>query len=471
MNLKQLTSLFLILSIFIVSCSAPKTQEQEAKKAKYVFFFIGDGMGIAHRSLTENYLSALKDEISTTQLAMTSLPITGVSTTHAATRRITDSAAAGTALATGSKTSVGTLGLSVNHTDTLLPITYFVQKKGYKTGLVTSVSLNHATPAAFYAHVPTRGEYYKIAQQGAASGIDVFAGGGLKHPKGKDNDQKDAYLIFEEAGYTIVRGKNNIEAIAQTSGMFYLENQRLGPSADMPYAVDYNPNDYTLADFTRKSTQLLDNPNGFFLMVEGGKIDWASHSNDAVGVIHDMIDFDNAVAEALKFYQNHPDETLIIVTADHETGGLSLGYTETKYDGELKLLNNQKASIDVISEHINAVYNQNKTITLQQAIEAGKNHYGLDSLSNNEMEKLQKAVTKMNAHQQEQTEYSGVNTIAFALQEILNHRAGVAWTTLSHTANAVPVYAQGAGAEWFSGNYDNVEIPKKIAKAMGIEMK
>lgn len=87
------------------------------------------------------------------------------------------------------------------------------------------------------------------------------------------------------------------------------------------------------------------------------------------------------------------------------------------------------------------------------------------------MEKLQKAVTKMNAHQQEQTEYSGVNTIAFALQEILNHRAGVAWTTLSHTANAVPVYAQGAGAEWFSGNYDNVEIPKKIAKAMGIEMK
>ena len=216
------------------------------------------------------------------------------------------------------------------------------EQLGMKVGIISSVNLNHATPAAFYAHQASRNSYYEIGLELIDSGFEYFAGGGLKKPTGADKDKEDLYALAKQAGYNVV--KTQAEADKITSGPVIIIDEHLADSDAMAYELDRTDKLWSLADYVEKGIEVLDNDKGFFMMCEGGKIDWACHANDAASTIHDTLALADAVQVAIDFAKEHPDETLILVTGDHETGGLTIGFAGTDYDTYLSLLDSQKIS-------------------------------------------------------------------------------------------------------------------------------
>lgn len=325
-----------------------------AQQAKYVFFFIGDGMGVNQVNTTEMFRAEMEDgRIGTQKLLFGSFPAAGIATSYSASNSVTDSSAGGTALATGSKTYNGAIGVDVNK-EALESVAYQAKKSGKKVGIATTVSVDHATPAAFYAHQPNRNMYYEIALELPKSGFDFFAGAGFLKPS-TTFDKKEApsiYPMIEEAGYAIARGLKEYKEKAATADKMVLLQDEGASASCLPYAIDRKESDLTLAQITESAIDFLtrDNKKGFFLMLEGGKIDWACHSNDPGTVVKEVIDMDNAIRVAYEFYKKHPKETLIVVSADHETGGLGMG-TGT-YTLNLKALDCQKQSVEALSRRI-----------------------------------------------------------------------------------------------------------------------
>lgn len=339
--MKRLTYLMLFMLLAVVA---------QAQQAKYVFYFIGDGMGLNQVNTTEMYLGEKQGRIGTEPLCFASFPVAGMATTFSASNSITDSSAGGTALATGVKTYNGAIGVDANK-ERVMSVAERAKRAGKKVGVTTSVSIDHATPAAFYGHQSDRSMYYEIALQLPEAGFDFYAGSGFLKPA-RTFDKKDApsiYPIFEQAGYTIARGLDEYKAKADDAGKMILMQKEGANSSSLPYAIDRREGDLTLAQITESAIDFLsrDNKKGFFLMVEGGKIDWACHSNDPATMVKEVIDMDNAVRVAYEFYKKHPKETLIVITADHETGGLALG--NSNYTLNLKSLDCQKQSVDLLS--------------------------------------------------------------------------------------------------------------------------
>ena len=183
-----------------------------------------------------------------------------------------------------------------------------------------TVNLNHATPAAFYAHQASRNSYYDIAMELTASNFDYFAGGALLDPTGENEDQTDAYQVAEEAGYKVVKTQAEAESLTAEDGKSIVIAENLADSDSMSYELDVQEAEWELKDYVKKGIDVLDNDNGFFMMVEGGKIDWACHANDAGSTINDTKALSDAVEEAVNFYNEHPDDTLILVTASSKIG-------------------------------------------------------------------------------------------------------------------------------------------------------
>lgn len=230
----------------------------------------------------------------------------------------------------------------------------------------------------------------------------------------------------------------------------------------------------TLSDITRSAINFLtkEPSKGFFLMVEGGKIDWACHSNDAATVFHEVMDLDNAVKVAYEFYAQHPDETLIVITADHETGGIVLGTGAYKLN--LQVLKNQKVSEVGFTRIINGLRAQYKNNVPWEVVKkALKENFGfweqvqLTEKQEARLTKVYEESFKGQNIQLEKSEYSQDEPIAAEAKRIINEIALVGWTSGGHSAGYVPVFAIGAGAELFQGRLDNTEIPMKIAKAAG----
>jgi alkaline phosphatase len=339
----------LIYTLFFVLISVVANGQ-----AKYVFYFIGDGMGVNQVNGTEMYQAELRNgRIGVEPLLFTQFPVATMATTFSATNSVTDSAAAGTALATGKKTYNHAISVGEDK-NAIQTVAEKAKKAGKKVGVTTSVSVDHATPAAFYAHQPDRNMYYEIALDLPKSDFDFYAGGGFLKPT-TSFDKKEApsiFPIFEEAGYTVARGYNDYKAkSAKAEKMILIQEEGANPSC-LPYAIDRKENDLTLAQITESAIDFLTKGKnkGFFLMVEGGKIDWACHANDAATVFNEVKDMDNAIKVAYEFYKKHPKETLIVVTADHETGGIVLG--TGKYELNLKALQSQKHSADGLSQRI-----------------------------------------------------------------------------------------------------------------------
>lgn len=446
-----------------------------AQQAKYVFYFIGDGMGVNQVNGAEMYLAEQEGRIGVKPLLFTTFPAGTMATTFSATNSVTDSSAAGTALATGEKTYNGAVSMD-DDKNVLSTVAERAKKAGRKVGIATSVSVDHATPAAFYAHQPNRSRYYEIALDLPKAGFDFYAGSGFLKPT-TTADKKEApnvFPIIEEAGYTIARGLDEYkEKAADAKKMILIQKEGAEPSC-LPYAIDHEEGDLTLPEITESAVTFLSkgNKKGFFLMVEGGKIDWACHSNDPVTVFEEIIDLDNAVRVAYEFYKKHPKETLIVVTADHETGGMGLGIG--KYELHLKSLLNQKQSQDLLS----------KAITDLRKDKAGKASWNeiKDLLTEKmgfwkelpltwEQEKMLRDEYEQSFVKNkvvfEESLYARTEPLAAAARKVMSQIAMVGWTSSSHTAGYVPVFAIGAGADLFTGKMDNTEIPKRIAKAAG----
>lgn len=443
-------------------------------KAKYVFYFIGDGMGVSHVTLAKLYADSVL--LDSTAMSFTRFPVTSLSTTYAHNRYVTCSAAAGTALSTGTKTSINTIGLTYDRTDTLYSIAKKFKEAGKKVAILTSVSIDHATPAAFYAHVGSRGSYYDIAKQLLKSNYDFFASGGFLEPYGTKTDSNavSVYELGKVRGCQFTSSLTEVDSlVAAGAKSIVYSAPNPAPSSTLQYEIDRSESDISLADITRKAIEVVDNPNGFFIMVEGGKIDWAAHDNDAATVIHEVLAFARAIDVALEFYRKHPHETLIVVTADHETGGLSIGNRENKYDFHVKLLHYQTASEERLHKLIAEFKEQNPKAKFDDLLKFLADKTGLSKdieLNENDIKMLKDAynVAFKGLKSNEKTTYSETDPISKVSIQILNSKAAVGWTSGSHTGQPVPVFAIGSGQQLFVPLLDNTDIPKNIVRAAGI---
>lgn len=450
------------------------TGSMYGQQAKYVFYFIGDGMGVNQVNGTEMYLAEKEGRIGVTPLLFTTFPVAGMATTFSATNSVTDSSAAGTALATGAKTYNGAIGMD-NDKNVLQTVAEQAKKAGKKVGVTSSVSVDHATPAAFYAHQPSRSMYYEIALDLPKAGFDFYAGAGFLKPT-TTADKKEApsiFPIFEESGYTVAKGMDDYQSkVADAQKMVLVQKEGVDPSC-LPYAIDRKEGDLTLTEITESAISFLTKGKnkGFFLMVEGGKIDWACHGNDPATAFEEVIDMDNAIKVAYEFYKKHPKETLIVVTADHETGGLGLG--TAKYELHLKSLINQKQSQDLLSRSITDLRKMRKVILWEEMKNflSEKMGFWKELPVTWEQEKLLRDAYEesfVNKHVVfEESLYAKTEPLAVAAKKVMSEIAMVGWTSTNHTAGYVPVFAVGAGSQLFVGKIDNTEIPKRIAKAAG----
>lgn len=287
---------------------------------RYIFLFLGDGMGPVH---VEAALRAA-ESAGRPPPSFVGFPVKGQASTANALLGITDSAAAATAIATGHKTANGVLSMDITGSKSYETIADIAKRKGMKIGVITNVSLNHATPAAFYAHSNSRARYYDIAIQLAGSDIDFFGGGGLLDQSGSDGKAEDALARARAEGFSVITTKTDFSALAPGTGKVIAISTILDKEKALPYELDRTPEAQTLADFVLKGSQLLEGDQGFFMMVEGGKIDWASHDHRTDRMIPEVFSLGSAVEKALDFLAAHPGQTLIVVTSDHETGGLTL---------------------------------------------------------------------------------------------------------------------------------------------------
>ena len=256
------------------------------KKPKYVFMFIGDGMSYPQFQAASDYLGAVADQDNddildgNKPLNFMNFPVAGSAVTY-------DS--------TGHKTYSGTINMDETMTVKYETIAEKLHDKGYDIGVVSSVNLNHATPAAFYCHQPSRSNYYAIGEEMVASDFDYFAGGALLDPQGKEGDQESIYDKAEKAGYKVVKTQAEAEKVSAKDEKVVIIGEKLADSDSISYENDRASGEWALADYVSKGIEVLsDNDKGFFMMVEGGKIDWACHANDAGSTINDTIDFDTA---------------------------------------------------------------------------------------------------------------------------------------------------------------------------------
>ena len=276
-----------------------------AKAPNYIFFFIGDGMGIAQVTNAQLYNARVLGN--STPLLSTTFPVASMATTHSASSDVTDSAAAGTALSTGHKTVNGMLGVTPDS----VAVTSVAKKlfdAGYGVGIVTSVAIDDATPGAFYAHVPSRSQYYDIGRQLAECGYQFAAGASLRGAFDKQGNPTDLMKYFDEANVSVSYGLDSIDTTAQrllVLSPFHKEKQN-----EIGFTIDSIAGALTLPALTRAGLDQLKrtSPDRFFMMVEGGNIDHAGHGNDGGTILREVINFNQALQEAYDFYLAHPDE-------------------------------------------------------------------------------------------------------------------------------------------------------------------
>jgi len=302
------------------------TQKFKTRKPKNVIMMIGDGMGVAEvfAGLTANGGHLFLDNFKQV----------GFSKTQSSDNYITDSAAGGTALSTGQKTYNGAIGVNTD-TIAIKTILEMAEEKGKATGLVSTSAITHATPASFIAHQGSRGSYEDIAADFMKTDIDVFIGGGYKH-FAQRADKRDLTKELQEKGYQVLRDMDEIAKVksGKLAGLTADEHNDPMPKRKMSLPLS-----------TQTALNILDqNKKGFFIMIEGSQIDWGGHADNTIYIVNEMLDFDQAIGKALEFAAKD-GETLIVVTADHETGGMALlggnmqsgmvkgGYSTTDHTG------------------------------------------------------------------------------------------------------------------------------------------
>lgn len=416
---------------------------------KYIFLFIVDGMSTPQIQAASEALAAENRA----PLSFVDFPVCGFAHTKNVENEVTDSAAAATAISSGVKTINGYLGLDPNG-NRLISIAELLRDMGRKIGILTTVSLDHATPAGFYAHVNSRRTYNDIADDLFASGFDFFAGGGF-------HDTPDAAEHAAENGYALVSSPASAPEDAAQK-LIVSSNLIFGDYGVLP-AIDGGERTHFLRDVTTLAFNRLIGPQGFYLMVEGGRIDYFCHYNDAGSFVAELLDFDEAVAAAIAFYQAHPYETLILVTGDHETGKVS--FTE----GDRTALLKQTISCDECDDTLVVDCVSAKT-PFETALPLFAEAYGLDNLTAEETEYLKVAYAHALkgdlSSDKSNEEYGVYEPITSACARLVAQRAGLVFGSGSHSDLDVPVFALGVGQELFAGEYENTFLHDGILQAI-----
>ena len=472
----------------------------DLESPKYVFLFIGDGMSYPQIQATADYLGALADDDymqaepslddnggavldGPVALNFMNFEAAGSAVTYDSNSFAPDSASTATSISTGHKTYSGSINVDETGTVEYETISEKLHEQlGWEVGVISSVNLNHATPAAFYAHQASRGDYYEIGEELVESGFEYFAGGGLLDPdNGGESD--NLYDLAEEAGYTVSMDYATHDTVTADDKVVLID-EYLADSDAMAYEIDRTDDMWSLADYVEKGIDVLMNDTGFFMMCEGGKIDWACHANDAATTIHDTMAFSDAVQVAIDFAEEHPEETLILVTGDHETGGLTIGFAGTDYDTYLSLLESQTISFTQFDEQYVAEYKANGT-SFEEVLADIEELFGLKTegeegdklvLTEYEIETLRAAYEKSvngtatsSYEQEEYVLYGTYEPLSVTITHIINNKSGVSFTSYSHTGLPVAVFADGVGADEFNGYYDNTDIYNKLADMLGVE--
>lgn len=436
---------------------------------KNVIFYIGDGMAANQRMIPE----AVYDR----KLVMNTLPVVGIYTTYSLNSIVTDSAAAGTALATGHKTKNLYISVGPEKKIAFESLAEAAKRLGKAVGLVTTTRITHATPATFGAHTGNRNLENNIAEQYLTKDFEVWMGGGRRHfipktaanrqdpdkkMKSKRKDERDLLQEFADKGYTILRTKSELLGMTigkETKVFATFTYSHLDYYLDMPEEV---PN---LAQMTEVAIKILkQNPNGFFLMVEGGKIDHAAHANAPVAAVTDTIDLDNAVKLGVDFAQTNPD-TLILVGGDHETGGMSMGYASGYF-----------MKPEIIKEATKTLLGLGYGEVLkapEKAVELFKAATGITDLTEDEIKQIEEAArhTKAGDSYKSPNKTYNPSWFGFAFTNIMSQRARIGWTAYVHTGHPILITAMGQGSEAFDGFYDNTDVAKKVAGLWNVTLK
>ncbi|MGL5390520.1 MAG: alkaline phosphatase [Shewanella sp.] len=394
-------------------------------RPKNIVVMIGDGMGPAYTSAYRYY----QDNPDTEEVEQTVFDrlLVGMASTYPArvSGYVTDSAAAATALATGVKTYNGAVSVDTQKQ----PLPTLLEKAkalGLSTGIAVSSQINHATPAAFLAHNESRKNYDALAQSYLATNADVLLGGGQKY------FSPELLTQFTNKGYQHITQIEELASIKQPKvlGLF--------AAVQLPWAID-EQDAKKLSTLTQKALSLLSqNEQGFVLLVEGSLIDWAGHNNDVATAMAEINEFSNAIEVVEQFVREHPD-TLMVITADHSTGGLSIG-AGSDYNWDPKILRNIAASPDTLA--LGAISGEAWQVDLARGL-------GFE-LTKEELDQLTPARSE------------GAEALASAIRKIIDKRSNTGWTTSGHTGSDVQIFAAGPGAELFNGHQDNTDIANKI---------
>ncbi|MCK5738383.1 alkaline phosphatase [bacterium] len=455
--------LFLLITLVLVIFMACSTSDQP----KSVILFIGDGMGLTHTLLAEIYA----EDVLNSKLHFTDFQSRAIMTTHSADSRVTDSAAAASAMYSGQKTNNRMLSMSPDTTE-MATIAMAARSAGLAVGAVTTTRVTHATPAALMAHVASRSEENSIAGQLAQFQPEVLMGGGWQHfipadsAGSKRTDEKNLIADFLAAGYTYATTEADLKTASTAGkllGLFSKSHMAYDIDRQHVSAVQEQP---SLAEMTRVAVDVLDNdPDGFFLMVEAGRIDHAAHAHDPKAMVSDVLALDAAVEAALDYQRQHP-EVLIVVTADHETGGLGAGI-DTGYYLAADALEPVTQSIESLLYQLK----ENKA----DAVSIINNGLGF-ALTADENHLLYKHPLTANvANLSEFSQMPSLKNYVFgwahyALSQIESHRARFGWTSYAHTGVPVITYAQGPGETEFTGAIDNTDLAKKLAKLLNLSL-
>jgi len=425
-------------------------------KAKNIILLIGDGMGPNHFGTTLLYSNRILGK----DLKMVEVMNAGRTAyllNDTADATVTESAAAAGQIATGQKMTARAISMAADGKTSLKTILELAKDKGLATGLVTTSGITDATPAAFAAHVSDRGDEVSVADQELKLGVDILMGGRKQFflPEASAGVRKDGRNLLDEAkakGYTVVGTAQELRAapVGKILGLFTQGN--------MTYEIDRaKTQEPSLAEMTAKTLEVLSrNTKGFFAMIEGGRIDHAAHRNDVVGVIHDTLAFDAAVGVVLEFVRKNP-QTLVIVTADHETGGMSvIGHSKTSKDYvgiDLAAIKEIKVSFEVISRELG------KDPTPQKIKEVVKQYLAIEITDDEAKMIASDTIRKLDPANYN---YATFHSLAFVLRPYLR----VGWASQTHTASPLLAFGMGPGSERINGLLHNTQLFNIMKAAM-----
>ena len=420
-----------------------------------IIMVIGDGMGPAYTTAYRYF----KDDPTTEMVEETVFDrhLKGLSSTYPASISgvVTDSAASATALATGVKSYNGAIGVDVNK-KAVQTVLEWAKLQGKKTGVVVTSQINHATPAAYLAHNESRKHYNEIADSYIDDGIkaDLYFGGGWKYFIREDRNLVDE---FKQAGFHYIDNYQGLTSLPNNKPVL-----GLFANVGLPWALD-DTNKHRLSAMTKSAVHHLNNlqahddapDNGFFMLIEASQIDWAGHGNDISDAMAEMDDLAKTV-EYLEHFVDHNPDTLVIITADHSTGGFTLA-AKGKYEWHAKALTTMQHSVNYIAKKL-----ASDDITTTNT----KTLFNFE-LNQSELDLLIKAKetpplnNNKNIYQDKKTS-TAERALLKKVKQIIDIRTNSGWTSGGHTAVDVPVYAFGKQSELFNGSQDNTDIAKKI---------